>query len=273
MPSPRNSSRIVFCDGFSNGGNITVIHINADGLIPMFTISLAEQVAQYANFNYQPSRGNYGIGLAVSPDNTLLAAGGPDDTVRVWNVDTGKLAATLTDPKVRGAHVAFSSDGKVLTVANGSVLYLYTVSNWKLLGYQQQAVLDRPLSPAGGEVVFSADGTQAAAAYSDKIYFTNLHNGYRGNLLSGFMGPFWQLAISPDGGTLAVAGDQIYLYSLPGHALLRTIDASSGRIHKLTFSPDGKFLAATMDYRGEGCDGWAEIWRVEDGARRSREWS
>ncbi len=101
---------------------------------------------------------------------------------------------------------------------------------------------------------------------ADRIYFTNLHNGYRGDSLSGFMGPFWEMAISRDGSTLAVAGDQIYLYNLPAHSLQRMIDASSGRVHKLTFSPDGDFLAATMDYRGEGCDGWAEIWRVADGA-------
>jgi WD40 repeat protein len=265
-----DSSRVVFCDGFGAGGNITVIHINPDGLIPMFTLSLDEQIAHYADYNYWPSHGNYGIGLAISPDDTLLAVGGPDNKVRVWNMDTGGLAATLADPLTRGVHVAFSPDGKILTVVNGGVLYLYTASNWKLLGYQQRGALERPLTPAGGEVVFSPDSTQAAAAYSDKIYFTNLHNGYRGNMLSGFMGPFWELAISPDGGTLALAGDQIYLYSLPGHALLRTIDASSGSIHKLTFSPDGKFLAATMDFRGEGCDGWAEIWRVEDGAEVQR---
>jgi WD40 repeat protein len=265
-----DSSLIAFCDGFSTGGNITVLTIQADGITPTFNLSLDAKVPSYADYNYWPSQGDYGIGLAISPDHRLLATGGPDNKVRVWDMETGNTVATLKDPQDRALHVAFSPDGKILTAADKGTLYLYTTRDWKLLGAQRKGVIDRPLTPAGGEVAFSLDGAQAAAAYSDTIYFTNLHNGYRGNSLSGFMGPFWEMAISRNGGMLAVAGDQIYLYTLPGHSLRKVIDASEGGVHKMAFSPDGKFLAATMDFRGEGCDGWVQIWRVDDGAQVQR---
>jgi WD40 repeat protein len=265
-----DSGLLAFCDGFSAGGNITVLSVQESGLTPTFTLSLDEQVAHYADQNYWPTRGEYGIGLAISPDNQLLAVGGPDNQVRVWNMGTQKLVTALKDLSFKGAHVAFSPDGKVLTVVNADRLYLYTTRDWKLMGGQTQGALDRPLAPAGGEVAFMPDSSQSVSAFADTIYFTNLHNGYRGNMISGFMGPFWELAISRDGSTLAVAGKQIYLYDLPNHSLKRMINASSGGVHSLTFSPDGTLLAATMDYPGEGCDGWAEIWRVEDGSEVER---
>jgi hypothetical protein len=52
----------------------------------------------------------------ISADNTLLASGSSDKTVRIWNLDAGKLMAGPFDCKDRVGAVRFSGDQKKLAV-------------------------------------------------------------------------------------------------------------------------------------------------------------
>jgi WD40 repeat protein len=59
------------------------------------------------------------VALAYSPDGRTLASASADGTARLWDLNTGKLTATLQSPAARAYCVAFSPDGKTLAVGFG----------------------------------------------------------------------------------------------------------------------------------------------------------
>src|SRR5262249_61862720 len=71
--------------------------------------------------------------LAISPDGKVLASGGADNTIRFWDVASGKEQATLKDAAVFWVEsLAFSPDGKTLASGiGGSGVRLWDVGTHK----------------------------------------------------------------------------------------------------------------------------------------------
>jgi WD40 repeat protein/DNA-binding SARP family transcriptional activator len=173
------------------------------------------------------------------PTRQLLVTGSSDQTVRVWDVETGHTLYMLRgQPRVLAAHTI------------------------------RQLPSTPPDNPPGMRQ--APEWLLAAAGYDQLVHlWQGQGNAVAGThrVLHGARGPLYAVAISPDGRHVVAGGydPTIYLWDRASGRLRQTLHGHTNCIYALAFHPDGRLLAS-----GSG-DGALRLWRlpeVEDGPGR-----
>ncbi|WP_375448967.1 WD40 repeat domain-containing protein [uncultured Nostoc sp.] len=103
------------------------------------------------------------ITVVFSPDGKTLASASADNTIKLWNRDTGKEISTLSGHSDSVFSVVFSPDGKTLASASAdNSIKLWNRDTGKLI-----STLEGHGSWVNS-VVFSSDGKTLASASFDK---------------------------------------------------------------------------------------------------------
>ena len=187
--------------------------------------------------------------LSFSPDGRLLAslASGGDDAIKLWDVPSGKMLATL---KHKAHSLSFSPDGRLLASGgdDDGTIKLWDVSSGKTLA---------TLKHEGGEfpgvssLSFSPDSRLLASGGASGNTEVKLWDVSSGKMLATFPGNWGTVSsvvFSPDGRLLALG-------SFSG--TIELWDVSSGKkvgptlvheeVSSVVFSPDGRLLASGDD--------------------------
>ncbi|MFB2804324.1 hypothetical protein [Microcystis sp. BLCC-F209] len=202
--------------------------------------------------------------VSFSPDGKTLATGSSDNTIKLWDVETGKEIRTLSGHNgyARGednhiSSVSFSSDGKTLTSgSNDDTIILWNVETGEEI---------RTLSGHNGSVnsvSFSPDGKTLATGSRDKtIKLWNVETGQKIRTLSGHKWSVNSVSFSRDGKTLASGSSDntIKLWNVETGEEIRTLSWHNREVNSVSFSSDGKTLATGSE------DTTIKLWDVETG--------
>ena len=198
--------------------------------------------------------------VAVSRDGTRVVSGSDDNTVRVWDLATGRQATTLTGHTDWVRATAVSRDGtRVVSGSDDN-----TVRVWDLATGREEAVL----TGHAGEVfsvAITPDGALAASGSGDgTVRVWDLATGAERAVLAGHAGPVWSVAITPDG-ALAVSGSgdgTVRVWDLAAGREEAVLTGHGGEVFSVAITPDGALAVS-----GSG-DGTVRVWDVP--ARRQK---
>jgi hypothetical protein len=199
-------------------------------------------------------------GLGLLDGGRTLLTSAKDETLRLWDLETGKPKGEIVAPRSRPKSVAVAPDGKLVAVLTPDRKVQLLEPPGRLVREWQTEEFKNV-----GSIAFSPDGKCVVSSGK----YTSLWDVVTGKLLRQLYDqpePMSTLAFSPDGKLLCTG-------SLRG--AIRLWDADSGKelgqlsghtlyIDQVVFSPDGECLASVSH------DGTARLWNLRS---RQEIWS
>jgi WD40 repeat protein len=201
------------------------------------------------------------FGASLSPDGTLVAVGCTDNSLRVFEIATGKEVQKIPHHENWVLGTAFGVNGKrIVSVGRDRAAKLTDASNGQfienvnLLRGELNAIARHPTRDfvvIGGEeripYYYMMDRPRVMKIADDTTLIRKLEM-QNGVILA--------LAFSPDGSRIAVAGaaDEIRIYSTDTGDRTAALKGHKAGIYALAFHPDGKRIAAA------GFDGHVRIY-------------
>ncbi len=202
------------------------------------------------------------VAVAFSADGELLASGFEDQSIRLWNVATGREVRTLIGHTEEVTSVAFSPDGSLLASGSDDD----TITLWDVDAGSKAHVLTGHASSVRS-VAFSSDGRLLVSGSSDEtLKLWDVNAGAEMRTLGGHSDTVYSVAFSPDGEFLASgsADKTAILWDATTGKETQELAAHNGTVRFLAFSPDG---ARLITYAG-ATDWTIRLWDVSAGRAR-----
>jgi WD40 repeat protein len=263
-----------------------------------FVFTLSAQETNYLVQEFTP-HSTAVKALAFSPSGDLLASGGEDKAIYVYNTATLQKTAAITDNYFAIADLEFYDENELFLTAGNDIKLVEITTNKKLALYEGNSTYlwsidfapERNKITAGSydkkikvwdvqtqqidlvleghtkstlPVVFSNDENYIVSGSLDlTIKVWNAQTGAIVHSLERHSDNIYDIAFHPDGEYFASAsGDKtIRLWNIKTGNLIKTYSGHEGSVPDIGFSPDGYFLYSAST------DGMVIVWEIASGKK------
>ena len=230
---------------FSSDGTF-LVSASEKGQIAVHVIDSTDSYAQFSRPQvFQDECQGELRAIALSPEDRILATGGDDGYIRLWNVSTGQLMNRSELPHTDWIRsIAFSPDGKKIASSGED----FAVKIW-------DSCTVRYLNTFSGHqgrvwaVVFDTESEYLFSAGDDQTLKTwDVQTGNCWKTIQGYTSKVRSVAFSPDGQQLATAGDDgtVRLWDLSSQQY-RFLYGHQGRVWSVSFTSDGVYVVSGGD--------------------------
>jgi WD40 repeat protein len=197
------------------------------------------------------------LAVAFSPDGAMLATGGTDGKIRLWEVGTRKQVLEIAGHTDWVRSIAFSPDGKRLASCGDD----FMVRVWSLNSGKCLRTIDQHVNRVWS-VAFSPDGKRLASSSEDRtVRVWDVKSKQCIRQLQEDSAPVWSIAFSPQGNRIAGGGDDkiVRVWNIDTGECMHKLKQHDGMVAAVAFSADGAWLASAGD------DRIVRVWNLETG--------
>ncbi len=189
-----------------------------------------------------PALGTNHLSVALSPDNRLLAVGGSDGWLKVWDLTQECLIKEWQPHRLPVLKLYFLDHGQTLVSGaiiphQGSEVKRWEAASWREVPF---GLIDFKMCHGVAQSPDRKFLAAVGAATKTRVW------DYASGRLEATLGPdtiAWTPAFSPDGCMLAVAAEyRVRLWEVGSWRDVATLEQLAGGVISVAFSPDGRRL-------------------------------